>query len=158
MTETIVSTYMRTMGLDEDTIARVRTHRPLLETRIDGLVDRYFAHLRTLDLGLPPLEGDRAVSLRAIRVAHWKQLLDADFAGVWTDYAENIGRRAIESRLPPKVLLVAAEWFHLDLAREIGDAPEIAPDDRIALIIALGRFAYLDLALAQAAIGMTWID
>lgn len=130
---------------------------PLLDREVVAVADRYYAHMRTTEAGRE-LTPEKIERFLVQRIAHWRLLVHGDFAGVADDYVERFGRRLFEAGVPMRILIIAADWFAVEFSRIVDRCPEIPDDIRSELRTALVKYAFLDLALAQASREVSYLD
>jgi hypothetical protein len=144
-------------GISQREIDLIRSHAPVLEGRVAAIADAYYAHLGRTAFGRL-LSGERVDQLKATRIGHWRLLLKADFAAVQDDYLEHIGPRLLETGFPPSIFVVAADWFAVEFGRFIEKSMDIPRTIKHDLRTAVLKLAFHDLALAQAAREITYLD
>lgn len=149
--------HMSNFAVDARAIELVRAHAGTLAKHVEEVVDSYYAHLAGSDLA-SLMRSDRIAELKAMRTAHWRLLLNADFRALRAHYVERIGPRLVDGGFPRSIFVVAAEWFAVEFARVVDRDPNIPRTIRPELRAALTRLAFFDLALAQAAREITWLD
>ncbi len=130
---------------------------PVLDPQVEVVARRYYAHLRTTEVGRL-LTPDRVDQLLAARISHWRLLLRGDFAAVAADYQERFGRRLFEAGFPMRIFVVATDWFTAEFARFVDASPAIPDEVRSDLRVALIRFAFLDLVMAHASREIAYLD
>jgi len=145
------------VGLTAEERRLVTQWQPLLDPQVPIVAARYYAHLKTTEVGRL-LTADRIDQLLAARIAHWRLLIRGDFEGVAADYAERFGRRLFDAGFPMRIFVVATDWFVVEFGRFIDAAPEIPAAVRGDLRVALGRYAFLDLLLAHASREVAYLD
>lgn len=148
---------LHSFALDRRAIDVVRVHAPLIKARLADIADAYYAHLATTEYR-DLMRSEAIDRLKAARIEHWRLLLDGDFARIEADYADHFGPRLLDSGFPPQIFVLAAEWFLVEVGRFVDRAPEIPRTIKSELRTALTRFAFLDLALAQAAREVVLLD
>lgn len=145
------------VSLTDEDRALVAAWLPILEPQIETVARRYYDHLLTTAAGrfLAP---DRIDRLFAARIAHWRLLLHADFAGVVDDYGDRLNRGLFDTGFSMRVLSVAADWFVVEFGRFVDACPDLPDAIRADLRVALTRFAFLDLLLAHASQEIAYLD
>ncbi|MCE1237596.1 MAG: protoglobin domain-containing protein [Hyphomicrobiales bacterium] len=148
---------MRDFGLGPDQQDRLRAWSSALLGHVETAVEAYYAHLA----GTAFAEQMRASDIdeiKAMRVAHWRLLVGGDFVGAGRDYADRFGRRLLDGGFPRSIFVFAAEWFALEFTARVDADPAIPDAERPGLRDALIRAAFFDLALAESARDIAWID
>lgn len=135
----------------------MRSQGPVLQPRLGEIADVYYAHLLTTHYARL-LTPDRIDGLKAARIEHWRLLLAADFAAIQTDYMDNFGPRLLDGGFPQSIFVVASQWFVLELCRFVDRSNDIPKTLKSELRGALTKLAFFDLALAQAAREVAWLD
>lgn len=143
--------------LTQREIDLVRSQATFLLPHLKEVADIYYAHLLTTHYARL-LTPDRIDGLKAARVAHWQLLLTADFAAIQTDYMDNFGPRLLDGGFPQSIFVVASQWLLLELGRFVDRSNDIPKTLKSELRGALTKFAFFDLALAQAAREVAWLD
>ncbi len=144
-------------GLTAREIDLVRSHAAVLDGRVAAITDEYYAHLAGTEYArLMP--SDRVDQLKASRISHWRLLLKADFRAIQADYIDNFGPRLLEHGFPQSIFVVAADWFAVEVSRVIERCTDIPKTLKAELRLALLKVAFYDLALAQAAREVAYLD
>lgn len=144
-------------GVTAREIDVVRAHVATLELGLGDITERYYAHLAGTDIG-PFLTPELVDRLKPARHDHWRALLRAEFAALQDDYSRDIVRRIVENGIPTSVFVIAANWFAVEFSRLVDRSSTIPRTLRNELRIALTRFAFYDLALAEAAREVVFLD
>lgn len=152
-----LSDQMRTFGLTQRAVDLVRTHARILGARLGDVVDAYYAHLAATEMA-PLMQTDRIDDLRAMRMRHWRLLLEGDFASIRADHDQRLGPRLVDGGFPRAIVVIAALWFATELPRVVDRTEEIPRTIRAELRAALVRVAFFDLALAQESREVAWLD
>ena len=145
------------IALGTQDLALVAAWADRLDAEIPAIAERYYAHLRTTEVGTL-LTPDRIDRLLAARIAHWRLLVRGDFAALAEDYAERFGKRLFEAGFPQRIFVAATHWFVVEIGRFVDRATDLPDAIRSDLRVALTRFAFLDLALAHASREVAYLD
>ena len=138
-------------------IELVRSQTQVLEGRISAITDDYYDHLMGTQYA-SLLAPERAAVLKSARVAHWRMLITADFVGLQSDYMNNFGPRLLESGFPRAIFVLAADWFAVEFSRLVERCGDIPKTLKAELRTALTKLAFFDLALANAAVEVAYLD
>lgn len=157
MPQDAIETRMAEFGLTRRAVELVRSHAPILKTRVPELVDAYYAHLGHTGFA-DLMRSEHIERLKKARIEHWRLLLDTDFARVAADYAEHFGPRLLKAGFPRSIFVLAAEWFAVGMTRFVDGAPEIPRTIKTELRSALLCVTFLDLFLAENSRQITLID
>lgn len=157
MPSSTISTRLAAFGFGSDDVALLRAQGRRLVDCVPTVVDVYYRHLAGTEFaGL--ISAGTIDDLRRTRIDHWALLLGADFEALARHHAEQLRPRLAESGFPPSILVIAAQWFAVEMARAIGEFPDLGDEARAALVLAVVRLSFVDLALAQGAREVVWLD
>lgn len=138
-------------------IELVKSLAPVLEAQISTITDGYYAHLMETQYA-PMFVPERTNRLKAARIAHWRMLLAADFKGLQSGYLNELGPGMLEDGYPRSILVLATNWLLVELTRWVERSTDIPKTLKAELRTSLTKFAFFDLALAQAAVEVAYVD
>lgn len=144
-------------GIGRDEIDLLHTHGRRLAAFVPEVVDVYYRHLAGTEFA-DLVCASTIDTLRQTRINHWTLLLGADFEALSRHHDGQLKPRLAESGFPPSILVIAAQWFAVEMARAIEAAADLTAEERCALARAVVRLSFVDLALAQGAREVVWLD
>lgn len=148
---------LRDFGLGREQREILGLWGPTLARHVEAAVEAYYAHLAGTTFASLMRAAD-IDDVKAMRIAHWRMLVGGDFVGASRDYADRFGPRLLDGGFPRSIFVFAAEWFVLEFTRRVDADPAIPAAVRADLRDALVRAAFFDLALAESARDVAWID
>ena len=148
---------MVTFGLDATATDLIRAHEARLLPHVGDVVDAYYAHLARGEFAAL-MRPDALADLKAMRVVHWRLMLNADFAAIRDHYLHRLGPRLVDGGFPRTIFVVAAEWFVLAFGELVDADRTLDEAERRALRRVLTRIAFFDLALSDGSRDLAWID
>ncbi|MAZ73721.1 MAG: hypothetical protein CMC70_11320, partial [Flavobacteriaceae bacterium] len=113
---------IRMLGITPHVLSTLRGIHPFVETQMDGIVDRFYAHMQTFPEGRR-IFADRAMvaGLKRAQREHWLNL----FRGALdTDYvfrAMRVGQVPYERRVAPYIYIAGYNFFQCELLRILSE-------------------------------------
>jgi methyl-accepting chemotaxis protein len=137
------------LKVDDDTRQVLRGMRPMLDGGIEGLLERFYAHVRAVP-ELRDLLGseDKVRQVRGAQRRHWEMLFQAEFDQSYKDRARRIGEAHHRTELSPT-------WYLGGYCFALNELVEMAvqkyrrrPRELIRVLTALNKAVFLDMDCA----------
>lgn len=96
--------------------------------------------------------------LRAVVIAHWQRLFDD---GTDADHVSRVTRIGIvhrEHKIPPKTYILSYGCFAAHFVDRLGRDPSLTPETRSALISAVLKLIFFDMAMAVGSYDAALLD
>jgi hemoglobin-like flavoprotein len=135
-------------GIDGDTKHNIRLFEPLLHVKLEGIIERFYAHLISFPEARKILERQKIKDhLQPAQEKHWMRLFSCDFDEEYVSSAVRVGRRHYESKVAPYLYIGGYNFFHCELIRTASEHYGRS-SDLPNILTAITRVVSLDMDLA----------
>ena len=137
------------LKVDNGTREVLRSMRPMLDGGIDGLLERFYAHVRAVPELRDLLGSDSKVKqVRGAQQRHWEMLFQADFDQSYKDRARRIGEAHHRTDLSPTWYIGGYCFALNELVTMAVQKYRRRPQQLIKVLTALNKAVFLDMDCA----------
>ena len=137
------------LELDEDARSALRRFWPVLEPRLDAILEEFYDHLRSVPLLAGLLASpERAAQLKRAQTAHWQSLFEARFDDAYMRRARAIGEAHCRIGLEPRWYIGGYRLVLERIAALALRTHRWRPRRRALTLRAVQRAMFLDMDLA----------
>lgn len=146
--EKVLNRKLAMLGVDDRVRATLRPVARTLDVFLDGIVERFYGHMRTFPEGRRIFTDPAMVeSLKARQMAHWKRLFECRLDADYMAHALRIGRAHYDRGVAPYLYIAGYNFFQCELMGAVSD--QFRGDRRLTdMLTSITRVVSLDMDLA----------
>ena len=136
------------LSINKETKAYLEALKPVLDAELDGIIRRFYHHIRSFPEGHALIADDKLeASLRARQKAHWLRLLSCNLDEQYVTSALAVGRAHLRVGVAPYLYIAGYNFFLGELIKAV--VTHFAGAMNVSgILTAMTRVVFLDMDLA----------